>query len=562
MRRKWFEIKKEIKENKCFYILVFVLIFLAIVPLYKQAIMCNDELQARLWSMKGISQFFEHYIEEQIQEKGRALSSIVFPFTMYLGFLGDSNWTFKVFQILSIVVNAFLFTVFLDKLFCHKSFSIICGLSILVFLPVTFEHTAPNAFNTLYNIPFSLLFISLLLFIAYLNKGKKWMLVCSMLCLFLNLISYETFVMFLPLYGMIAIVKYGLGDKKLIIKKIAPPFFVALVFLVLYIWLGRVFQSTYSGNQIGGCTFASSLKIIKQLVLSSFPGYYIFTGKYKYLAQYSKNLRAENYARALLVCACFGLIIFWFMRKERQSNYVMKWRSLGGGCLCLILPTIPVSVARMYQGNVSPDGFMALPTTYFCYFSATFICWFLIWQLAKLFRKEKAMAVVIAVMVSVYLFQVQIMNDIFSEEQNKDFNNLTTMESLISTKLFASLEGKQFCSDDFFERRHTLAVHGSYWNDFIHIKGLEVGILNETGNTDDKRIYWDGSQFVIWNGDEMCIVASIPKEGFGLCQYIEDEYKIVKYQEFMADNGFYEYFYKLSDDGELEPSDIKAFLEN
>ena len=110
------KIVKCIKKAPFLVTCVTLLIVAVCIPLYKQGIMCNDELQTRYWSYQGFSTAYKHYFEEHIL-KGRALSTPIVSLTICLGFLGQSNWTFKILQIFSILLSACVFGVLIYKLF-------------------------------------------------------------------------------------------------------------------------------------------------------------------------------------------------------------------------------------------------------------------------------------------------------------------------------------------------------------------------------------------------------------------------------------------------------------
>ena len=541
--------------------LVALLLFLVLIPLYRQAIMCNDELLSRYWSMKGFDQFYRYFWDDLVG-RGRALSAGVIPITMYLGFLGSGNGTFKIAQILSILLDVSLFMLLLDKLFHDRKFAVVCGLSIVTFLPVTFEHTAPNAFNTLYNIPFSLLLISLVLFTEYLEKGGKKKLAFSMLLLFINLTCYESFVMFLPLYWGIAVGKVGLEKKKRLLKVCICPAAAGALFLILYVISGVLFPSRYPGNQISGISVGKMLAIISNLSVASFPGYYCFVPKYHYLADYYNCLGMAEYARILAVCFLFFVIAHRLLGHGTGKPMGTKslFACLGMGALCIILPTLPLSVASMYQQTVGTDSWIAVPTNWFCYFGATFLCWLLVWQLAGRCRR-KAVAFLTAAVAAIYLFPVQAMNDIFSHQQNQAFQRLIRIESLFSTELFRVLNGSTFYSTDCFETVNALAIHDSYWNDYAAIWGLEINIANYEGGAADNRIYYDGEQFTVWYGSAACVITSRPEEGVGICQDGGEIGKEMQFAEMMEDSGFYEYYYRLVENGELENCGREDFLK-
>ena len=442
-------------RNKKIFYLIFFVFLLSAIPVYKQGITCNDELQARLWGMKGFGEFYRHYTKVYITTGGgRALSAILNPIYMYLGFGSNGSGSFRIVQILSIFGDAAMFSVFLNKLFHKKGFAVACGLSVVVFLPVTFELTAPNAFNTFFNIPVALLFLSFILYINYLDDNKKCELGLSILLLFLTLLSYEAFIMFVPLYWGICIKKKERRDKKQLIIKCLYPTLAALLFLILYVITGIVFRSQYAGIRIRNVSFGDSLAIIVQLIKSSIPGYFFFSAKYRYLAHIYFGLTLENYIRIIFVCVFFGLTIYAVMKqcKDNISNTGIFWRTLGVGALCIVLPAIPLSLAESYQGRLNSYDVLAQPTSYFCYFATTFVCWWVIWQLVQKLQSMPFVALT-AVILSLYLFPVQAMNDMFAEQQSKDFKRLLALESLYSTELSGNWGGQNYIVQISFRRR-------------------------------------------------------------------------------------------------------------
>lgn len=552
------EFRELVRKNRGLISVVFLLLLLISVPLYKQGIACNDELISRLWGMQGLFTFYKHFFGVYL-EVGRALAAPVASLTMYLGFIGDGAGGFRLLQILTIWLDAGLFAILLYKLFHSKGFSVICGLSVVAFLPVVFEHTAPNAFNALLNLPFALLLWSLILFVDYLDYGRKGTLIGSLLLLFINLTCYESFLMYVPLYWCLVVGKERVREWKRMIRKCLYPAVTAFVFLVLYVVFRVLVPTEYEGIQISGFSLKSAVEVVWQLVRVCFPGYYLFIPEYRHQAQEYNQLQIENYIRILLVCVLFGMILFHFLKKEERNRMGTGafWGCLGAGVLCIVLPAFPLAAAKMYQESVG-SWWRALPTTYFCYFGATFVCWFCIWRLINRYN-IRMLAAFSAVGAAVYLFPVQSMNDIFAQQQNKVFQRLLGLEALFSTELAESFAGKDFFSTDMFRSINIFSVHASYWDDFADMKGLNVKITNGQGTQEDRRIYYDDSQYAVWAGDALCILTPDPKSGYGVCQYSADEFKLVRYQEPLEDNGLYEYYYMLSD-GELQPIDRGVFL--
>lgn len=551
------EVGDIIRKNKALAAGVILLLLLISLPLYKQGIMCNDELLARLWGMQGPFTFYKHYFRVYL-DIGRPLSAPVNSLNMYLGFIGGGSGSFRLLQIMTIWLDAGLFGIFLYKLFHSGSFALICSLSVVAFLPISFEHTAPNAFNALLNIPFAILLLSLILFENYLNNDKKIMLILSMVLLFVNLTCYEAFLMFIPLYWCMIIRKDGFRNIRQFVRKCMYPAVIATIFLVLYVAFRYLVPTEYEGIQISGFSLKSAAAVVWQLFKTSFPGYYLFKAEYRQWALDYNQLQIENYVRILSVCALFGLLIFYLLKKgdDVRGDGKAFWGYLGAGFLCIILPSFPNAAAKMYQESVG-GWWKAVPITYFCYFGAIFVCWFCIWRLIRRYS-AKWMMVFVAVGAAVYLFPIQIMNDIFAQQQNKVFHRVTAIEELFSTELAEAFDGKDFYSTDLFKNINILAIHDSYWDDFAGMKGVNVKVINASGTSDDRRIYYDDDQFTVWAGNSVCILTPDLKEGYGVCQYNGEKFVLVKYENPLEDNGLYEYYYTLAD-GELMLADREVF---
>jgi hypothetical protein len=135
-------IKKISNNNKFIIMLLIMFVILVCLPYLKLGIMHNDELMSRYWSSQGFSIFYKHYFFEQI-EKGRTLSCIIIPLTMYLGFLGQKTISLKLVQTLSIIICSGLFSLLLKKVFNNK-IAILYFVLFMVFLPISYEPTVPN----------------------------------------------------------------------------------------------------------------------------------------------------------------------------------------------------------------------------------------------------------------------------------------------------------------------------------------------------------------------------------------------------------------------------------
>ena len=544
------EVKKNINNHKLLCIIIIALIFIVVLPLWRQGIMCNDELQSRYWSYQGFKEFYKHFLRNHI-EKGRALSTVIVSFTMYLGFLGQSTWTFKILQILSILICIALFSILTYKVLGNKRFCIFVGVCNLLFLPVTFEHTAPNAFSTLYNVPLAILFLSMILFVKYISEDRNRDLIISMILLFIAEISYEAFIMYVPLYCLYAIVKKGI-KKENIIKNVLIPIGNAVLFLGLYVISAKLFPSNYTGNQIQITSIKNSIKIIAELFMSTLPGRYLFSSKYIYLTKYYYT---NNWSNIIRVCVLSILVIAVFRKLISTKNLNIKGKAFKSIILVLLFcvagavaPIIPISVSSMYQNIIGESGFMALPVTFFGYFWSVLLFSYIIWQIAAGVKNDIVTHILIAGCV-LLIIPIQIMNDTIADEEYSNFRRLETIEDFVKSATMSELQGYTFYSTDLYERRNTLAIHDGFWTDYARVSGLNIQIKNGEAESDSNKIYIvDDCIFEIWIGSQLRIMSKKQLNSPVVVQKNEMDWQVVKCAEYSQDEtGWYVYCFEGND---------------
>lgn len=556
LKRSW----KKVKQHR-FACLVVVLFLLAVlIPWYQEGIMCNDELQHRLLSLKGFPTFFKSYVAGQLR-LGRVLGAPFSAVSSYLGLLGQSPWTYKLLQIVMLMLTVYLFCGLIHRIFANKSFTLLCALSLVAFLPISFEHTPPNAFIA--SFPLFLLFWSMNLYWDWLKTKANFRLVASMLLLLLMLCNYEAFVTFVPVYVLLAIYQRGLRQSLRKCKELAWPVGVGIFYVALYILSGRLFPSQYAGNRLILPDPLNALKIIVQLVRTAFPGYYLTSSKHAYLMLVYQDISVGDVARLLLVGGAFSTILYSLLRRcllTRETSPLGKGHSgwiVLSTLVVITLPTLPLAMAEMYQTAIGGNGFLALPVSFFMYFPATFLCCFLLWQLCgKLFKNNGwkiAGAVVIIAMVS-----VQLMNGEFSARHAENFQRLETMEHLMKTSAVQGQGTAIICAPDLFETRDALAIHDGYWTDYAATVGAQVQIVNQEGNTSENRIYFDDERFDIWCGQAVCVLSKGRLSGIGAVQYLEDVFLAADFS-FSSWDGTWQLCYFTYQDGKLIPSSAEAF---
>ena len=506
--RKIYKIILKIFQSKLGLSIIIALALIAFVyPIIKLGIMHNDELMSRYWSSQGFMNFYKHYFVEQIQ-KGRTLSSVIIPFSMYLGFLGQKTFTFKIGQIISIILNVYLFSKLLKKVFKSDKLALLYLGLFIAFLPITFEPTVPSVFVTFYNVSICFLIISFSLYYDYLKTGKNFKLILSMIIFFLVETTYESFITYTVIYLLLALYEIGFKNIKKNLKAFIVPIFVGLLYLILYVICSKIFPSNYDGNQITGINLITSLKIIYTLVKNVLPGSYLVSEKYQWLYTYYYNLNLKNILVIIITVILFiTLIYIGTLKSKNLKDYNLSklFKTVFLGIMLIILPILPISVAAMYQKPEVLQNLVALPVSYFSYFGSILILSSIIKFLSNKYENYNYLVILLLVF---SIFGVQLLNNVVSKEANNNFNRLEEIEEFVSSKnLLNKFMNNSIYSTDIFATKNSLVIHNSYWDDFASLHDVNTKFINDSGNVSDVKLYYDEINHIfILNKDNLYYV--------------------------------------------------------
>lgn len=482
--------EKLIKNKKVIIGLLIALIICVGIPMIKTGIMHNDELMSRLWSSQGFTTFYNHYFHEQI-EKGRTLSSVIIPLTMYFGFIGQSTFSFKFFQILSIILCLVFMAKLLMKILKDKRIVILYSLIFLSFLQISFEPTVPNVFVTFYNISICALLYSMSLFWEYLETKKIKKLIISMIIFFVVELTYESFVTYVPIYLLLYIYKVGLKNIFKDFKALFLPICVGVLYLVLYVIFSKLFPSNYAGNQIDGINIIHSIKIVLELGYFSLPGSYITSPKYNYLFGLHLNYNAWDILRLIIFTILFTFIFIIAVKnkatEEKNINKISILKIIFISLCAIALPILPISVASMYQ--TMDLGYMTLgiPVSFFSYFASVLLVTIIVTYISNNFKYGKYIMLIFLLGMALF---VQQMNNTFSTEANKDFKRIETIERFIDSGLFENSNVEKVYAKDLFKLNHSLFIHDSHWNNYAKVHNINTNFVNEEGNKESAKLYY------------------------------------------------------------------------
>lgn len=583
IEKKHIDFVRCISANKWVALIITTLLTCVASPIAVMGITLNDELQQRFRGMQGLFISIQEGLRLELQQ-GRPMR-ILAPINVAIGFIQSNVYIYKSVQICMLVLAISLFGFFLYTLFGNKKFSLFTSISILVFLPITFEHAVPNAFITLLSVPMIFLLLSLICFAYYVNAEKLTYLVVSMAFFVVSMLGYEFIVTFVLLYPVIYFMKASKErrDIRNIARHSAVPSCFGVLYLVSLLGLNVLIKQHYAGAQIGFVSLKSSFAIIATLFKSVLPGYYLFNSKYEFLFNlYSDNpfpisrallsdaagngifsniaLIGDSFGKyilgnmlnmriLLLIVFLFLLLIFLLPKGGRQEVKWSTWIPAVVGIAYMIIPALTISVSEMYQGNVSAEVFTSLPVSFFLYFSAMFTISYITWVILKTVSSRHA-TIAVAVVLCLYCLPVQAMNSTFSRVHSENYERLILIEQLFDSATITNLNNQSVYAQDFYLTYNALAVHGGYWSQYANYKGLKLDITNgEMPQGEQFQIYLqDDMYFVICADNEISVLSPNRLRGIRAIQISEDKFVSADFNNEASDGSFYRYNFLLNED--------------
>lgn len=535
---------------------------LVIFPIVRQGIILNDELQAWEYRMSGLTALIQRNIQAELGQ-GRPLR-IMAALNSACSFLFADIWISRVVQCVIFGIAIISFGCFMWKLLGDKRLATFCSLSILVFWPITFEHATPNAFNGLVFIPIIELCCSLNLLIDYVDRKKGRYLSVSILFLLIAVLGYEFMITFVPIYLLVYIYKAQIHSFKRLIRVCVPGAAFCLLYMVTLVSITHVIGGNYDGAKIGFVSIKSSVDIIKTLIKSALPGYWLFNGKYLYLFQYYGEGQRFS-LRALTICVIYGLVMALLFKDRFDTSSRLNKKSYVGctivALLYMIIPILPNAISKIYQGNVTADHFTSLPVTSVVFFTACFLICSFVWQVLHYVHRRKVSFIIIALFIVVIL-PIQTMNDIFSREQYKNYTRIEFVEKLFETDVMKSLSYQCIYAPDIYKTKNTLAIPADYFMKCAErneIKGMEL--------TTDKNaeymvaLYENGeNEWTITNQeDEIVVLAKHHLQDQYAARISENQYIQVPIQFESSDKNIYMYHFVSDSLGNWKECDSEPF---
>ena len=526
-----------------------ILAICVIFPMLTQGIMCNDEVQLRLSAQMGIGHFFENYFVTECLEKGRMLGAI--GNMKFLGYIFENRYIYRSVDIIFLLAGISLFGYVIYLLFKNVKFSIFVSIMILVFLPITFEHSLPNAFVILTMQPLILLEVSIISYIKYIEQENIRALIGCVFLFLWAMCLYEFIIVYVLLYPIIYCIKNINRIKiKEIIKLHIPLFLCALVYLMLYFGQRLVFPTTYSGNEIGVLSWKQMYPVIKTLFLSALPGYYCLgNSKYKYLFLVYNNgeLGVKNYLNPIIwifcICLIFILVELCHVQKIEHVSLVQRLLIYFSAIFFAIVPAVPNSIAKLYQGNVTAESFTSLPVSIYIYISIMFGLSFFLWNFV-LKKGQRYLWLFISAIILIGASLVQVDNNVFAQEQSRNYIRFTSTERLFDLTFWTDYQEKRFSAPTLYETRNALAVEDGHWTEYLNKNGLSVSIENNCDNVSDWIVQQDDDSYLVSVDSNIIYISQNSNKEIVLARDLDGNYNLYQTTSVIGEEN-QQYIYQL-----------------
>lgn len=511
---------------------VWSICLLCLLPLINTGVTVNDELQYRFVRMEGFIPLLLHRIRAELNQ-GRPMR-LLSAINQSVGFLSRSNIMNGVVRIAVTFLCLLLLQLFLEKLNGNSSFSAFITIATAVFLPITFEHAAPMAFTGLMALTMIYQLSSLIFLLKYFDGEKKSFLIASSAFFLASLLSYEFMITFVLLYPLLALVRTKSFKRTVVISL---PFAGLAVLYMAGLLLSMLLSadSGYSGTQIGFVSMSSSFDILKNLFLSSLPGFYLINPVYRGLTlHYHDRVYAIDWIRMGAVAVTVLLAVQSLNPAANKAKRILPYFATGVVALLYsVIPSLPNAIVALYQGNVGPGGFIALPVSFFLHFAIVLALGSFLWSLVEIIG-GKIRFVILSTALLIGLAQ-QYQNSLFANTHADTYQRLRSIERVLASDTIRTLDGQEILASDLYITQNSLGFQDDYWTQYAQSRvGIDVALLKEKSPTNDNLLltYPDSQLFILRNADEVTVLSETPLE--------MEEWKSLLTLD-RQDNGFYLY---------------------
>ena len=477
---------------------------------------------------------------------------------------------------IEIIANIAMFALaahIIYKLFNNFKFSVLFYVVALGSYQVTFEPTPPVAYN-LYIIAMVLFEISLILFIKFLDFGRKKDLIISLILYIIMVPIYEPFVAFILFFVVVSFFKlndmtFGVQKIKRCLYNMRYYVIYTVVYLCAYLILRIIIPATYSGNQVQLNNIPLFIETLWTWIKGSIPFLYWTTPKAQYLLDVNLNMLQKGdgsiidisgQSLAIVVILCI-MIFSWLILENKNGNVSLEKLSnkhrliaILWLVMCVVVFNIPTSMIGSFQETVklseTPLVFTATINTsiiYIFFIIAVIFC-------LSFFMKYKLAKIIIAILSVISIVTTQGLNIIASENFLKLKESIVDRTDVIQTETVQYMGVNGIFAQDLYNTTGTIGTIKNDWQMILNNQGIPITLL-DTAQTGAGYIKYDYYQREFWvaNTIETADGKSVSnqltllsrKNRYGdtvLMQNVDGSYKTYELANSVEDNGFHTYY--------------------
>lgn len=463
-------IKNTLVENKGVLWLLFIVIaIISFYPYFNIRFGSTDDLVNFMGSQVGNFSGDARYIS---QVAGRFYFYLVRPFHA-LPFLVDNLIYVKVFHFIPILFCLILFGRILFELTKSLELSLLWLLLFFVTSQLSGYYNLLVCYPFYFSFSFALIMTSFLFLIHYYRKQKKRFLIYSIIIFTTGLVFYETYLLYLIIFGV-----YILGTNYIRHKTLGPalrasaldilPFFiVSLLYIAIYFIYRHYHPPMYDGTMFAGSEFslAAFFQVIFDLSYTSLPLTVfdttrdLFAGKSEHITGFQPILlnvilkaRIEWIVKGLLV----GFVSYHLLFFMPKITWKMLVTGLVSGIILIAIPQIFLAITQKYIYYVVHETMIGYLTTFFSLFGVLLIIVLTLSFLVNHFPVRYFIKQTCVFLFAFGFFVCSVLTDFSNYYYAKDIRNanaiFTALNELLDADEFQSIpEHAHFYTPDLFQ---------------------------------------------------------------------------------------------------------------
>jgi len=316
--------------------------------------------------------------------------------SMYLPVVFDNFVYYKVISYISLVLCVLLFSLLCKSVFYSTTSGLLAGLFTLTWLQNSLGPSPVTSHTGLWTFELCYFFLSTLLFIKSQQNNASKIYIYASAALYLKvLLSYELFILYLPLYVLLSLKKEKNLKKSL--RDCLPFFCTIAIFLLIYLGFQLFKTTNYPGATIGDLSqFKRIAQVIWQFSISSLPTYFFFNSHYQDLFRWFNDGAGIHFflngiQASWIIKAMLAGWLFVHLAQRQSNQSFPKGQALIlyliSGVYFFFSPPFLPSLTTHYQ-NLVAGGTLDNSSTFFCFFAFIFLAVLATGMIANIKRKQ------------------------------------------------------------------------------------------------------------------------------------------------------------------------------